>query len=236
LSDGLRAPASPSAALAMGAVGAAIAALPAVRRVAECGVTPGVAWLALSGGTALVLGPLLACTRVVGRGSSTLRAALVGLALASAPLATLGKLIKLDTHHRPLGAATFAFLALGLVLAIVLMTVRVIAWTHAEPTLARRSVRQLVIIAAIGSLVLALLRAGTTAGFEPSVDDGARALIIAALAQRALDTPLVEGLARRAGVLSWVVLVVLGLVVGRGPVKVAVHKAAPVLGGPATWL
>lgn len=232
----LGAPASPSAALALGAVGAAIAALPAVSRVAEAGVSPGVAWVALSGGTALVLGPLVACARVVERRSTSLRAALVGIALASTPLATLGKLLKLDTHHRPLGAATFAFLALGLVLALVVVTVRVTAWTHAEPTLARRAVRQLVVVLALASLGLALLRAGVEGGFAPSVADAARVLLIAALAHRALDTPLVEGLARRAGVLSWVLLVVAGLVAARGPVKDAVHKSAPVLGGPRAWL
>ncbi|HEY3494308.1 MAG TPA: hypothetical protein VGK73_06470, partial [Polyangiaceae bacterium] len=60
-------PGSAGAALALGAIGAAAAAFPAVHRVTEHGQSPGVVWLALAGGTALVLGPLLALARLVPR-------------------------------------------------------------------------------------------------------------------------------------------------------------------------
>jgi hypothetical protein len=226
----------PGAALALGAVASAIAALPAVRRVAGSDVSPGLAWVALSGGTALVLGPLLACTRAIHRDSPALRAVLKGIALASAPLAVLGKVLKVETHHRPLGAATFSFLSFVLVLGCILLAVRVAAWARAPSTPLRRALDTTLTVTAGVSLALVLLRGFGAHTLAPDVTDGVRVLLVAALAHRALDLPTIETLARRAGVLAWVVIVAAGLVAARGQVRVAVHERAPVLGGPMAWL
>jgi hypothetical protein len=229
-------PAGPGAALALGGLAAAVAALPDVRRVAEAGVSPGLAWLALTGSTALVLGPLLVLARAPRAGSPTLRAVLVGAALAAAPLGLLGQALKLHTHHRPLGAATFAMLALVVVLVAVLVSVRLSAWVDRDPTPLRKRARRLLVLIAVAGLGLVVVRALSSVAFNHDVLDVCRVLAVAALASRALDLPLVASLARRAGALSWVLLVLVGLATARGPVRGAIQARAPVMGGPAAWL
>jgi hypothetical protein len=227
---------SPAAALALGALGAAIAALPAARRFTEPGLNAGLVWLALAGGTALVLGPLLVLARAADRESQGLRSVLLGAALAALPLAKLAQLLKVETHHRPLGAATFGMLALFVLLACIVVSVRVRAWAGAGVTLPRRTARLLVTFAAYASLGLVILRAFGTDTLRHEVTDGVRVLVVAALAHRLLDVPTVETLARRAGVWAWVLLVGAGLIAARGPVRGAIHERAPVLGGPVAWL
>jgi hypothetical protein len=236
VSAGTAEPKGIGAALALGGLAAAIAALPDVRRVAEHGVSPGLAWLGLTGGTALLLGPLLVLARAARRGSLLLGAALVGGALAAAPVSLLGQALKLNTHLRPLGAATFGFLALAVVLASVLFSVRVSSWALREVTPTRRAVRRLLTLSACMSVGLVVLRALSSEAFNHDTVDACRLLAVAALASRALDVPLVSSLARRAGTPSWVLLVLLGLLTARGPVKAAIHERAPVLGGPTAWL
>jgi hypothetical protein len=233
--DGQRSPAA-GAALALGAAAAAIAALPDVRRVAAGGLSPGLAWLALTGSTALVLGPLLAAARALRTEAAKVRALLLGAALATLPVAVLGQSLKLHTHHRPLGAATFAFLALGVVLGCILVTVRVLAWTNRAATWRRRGVAGLLAAVDGLSLCIPLLRAISAEGYNHGVLDACRVFLLAALAFRALDSERVRALARRAGVLAWVLLVLAGLLAGRGAVRAAVRERAPVLGGPAAWL
>lgn len=224
------------AALALGAVAAAVVALPDVRRVAAGGLSPGLAWLALAGSTALVLGPVLAAARRLRGEAARVRPVLLGASLAAAPVATLGQLLKLHTHHRPLGAATFGFLALAVVLGCILVTVRIADWTRRDATWPRRVVARLLVIVAGISLCVPLLRAISAEGYNHGVLDACRVLVIAALAYRALDVARVRALARRAGVLAWVLLVLAGLVAARGPVRAAVRERAPVLGGPVAWL
>jgi len=226
----------PGAALALGGLAAAVAVLPDVRRVAEGGVSPGLVWLGLTGSTALVVGPLLVLARAARRGSPGLRAVLIGVALAAAPLGMLGQALKLHTHHRPLGAATFALLGLALVVGSVLVSVRLTAWTLARATAVRRVVGRLLTLSACAGLGLVALRTLSSEAFHRDAFDACRVLVVVALASRLLEVPLVESLAKRAGALSWVLLVLLGLFSARGPVKTAIHERAPVLGGPAAWL
>jgi hypothetical protein len=227
---------SPSAALALGALAAALAALPAVHRFVGSGPNPGVAWLALAGGTALVLGPALALARAADRESPGLRGTLVGTALAALPLSKLAQVLKLETHHRPLGAATFGMLALAVLLASIVFCVRAREWARAKDTRLRRLGLGAVTFAACVSLGLVLLRAFGAGTLRHEVTDGIRVVVVGALAYRLLDLPAVETLARRAGVWAWVVVVVVGLIAARGAVSGAVRERAPVLGGPAAWL
>jgi hypothetical protein len=236
VSVGTPAPRGIGGALALGGLAAAIAALPDVRRVAEHGVSPGLAWLGLTGGSALLLGPLLVLARAARRDSPALVPVLVGGALAAAPVSLLGQALKLQTHHRPLGAATFGVLALALVLVLVLVSVRLSGWLRREATPLRNVLWRLLTLSACASVGLVALRALSSQAFGHDAIDACRLLAVAALASRALDVPVVESLARRAGAPSWVVLVLLGLVAARGPVRAAIHERAPVLGGPTTWL
>ncbi len=224
------------AALALGAVASAIAVLPDVRRVAAGGLSPGLAWLALAGNTALLLGPLLLAARSLHGGARAVRAVLLGAALAAMPVAVLGQILKLETHHRPLGAATFGFLALGVVLGCILVTVRLLDWASRDAGWPRRIVARVLVLAAGISLGVPLLRAISADGYNHGVLDACRVFVMAALAYRALDVPRVRALAGRAGVLAWVLLVLVGFVAARGPLRAAVRERAPVLGGPVAWL
>jgi hypothetical protein len=232
---GQRSPAA-GAALALGAAAAAVAALPDVKRVAAAGVSPGLAWLALAGSTALVLGPLLVLARSAVSRSHGLGAVLLGLGLAALPLGLLGQVLKASTHHRPLGAATFGALALGTVVLCALLGWRLVAWASAGPSLVRRSILRFVAAVALLGTALVLLRAVASESAHHDVIDVLRVLAATGIAWMGLNQPRVEMWARRAGVLAWLALVAGGFVAARGPVRAAIHEHAPVLGGPAAWL
>lgn len=223
------------ATLAVGALTAAVAALPDVRRVAE-GVSPGLVWLALTGGTALVLGPMLVLARAARRSAPLLRASLIGVALASTPVMILGEVLKLHTHHRPLGAATFGFLALAVLGGCVLVALRLLAWGGGTSDRTQRLLLRFLRVLAATSLALVVLRAAAAEAYGRDVLDVLRVVVLAVLASRALDAPRVVALARRAGVAAWVVLVLVGMFSGRGDVEAKIRERAPVLGGPAAWL
>jgi hypothetical protein len=72
-------------------------------------------WLIAAGSVALLVGP--AALGLGSRGSWRKPAFWIGcgLALPLVPLMLLGGLLKTATHHRPLGAATFAFIACAVV-------------------------------------------------------------------------------------------------------------------------
>jgi len=224
------------AALALGAVAAAVAALPDVRRVAEAGVSPGAAWVGLAGSTALVLGPLLLFARAAAFRTRGVARVLLGIGLAALPLALLGQLLKVHTHHRPLGAATFGALALVVLLMSVALGARLYAWATADATLARRLVLRFAALVAVFGTAVVLLRSLASESAHHDVIDVLRVLAATAIAWMGLNQPRVEMWARRAGVLAWAALVVAGLVAARGSVHTAIRERAPVLGGPAAWL
>jgi hypothetical protein len=224
------------AALALGAIGAAAAAVPAVHRVTEHGENPGIVWLALAGGTALMLGPGLALARLVPRGSLGVRAALLGIALAVLPLAVFAERLKLQTHHRPLGAATYGLFSLALLAFFVFVAVRLLAWVQDDPTAIRRGMRGVITLAAVGGMGITLLRALGADGIRSDVLDALRIIAVGVIAYLALDQPRVEGLLRRAGITLWVIVVAAGIAAGRGEVGVSIRAHARVLCGPVAWL
>jgi xanthine/uracil permease len=193
-------------------------------------------WLALAGGTALVLGPVLALARVVPRDSSGVRGALLGIALAALPLALFAERLKLQTHHRPLGAATYGVIALGVLALCILVAVRLLDWVERDPTPLRRGLRVAALGLGLGGLGLTLLRALGAEGARSDVLDGLRVLAVGVLAYLALDQPRVEGLLRRAGALLWVIVVAAGLAAHHGDVGMSVRAHARVLCGPIAWL
>jgi hypothetical protein len=229
-------PSGVGAALALGAIAAAAAAFPAVHRVTEHGENPGVVWLALAGGTALLLGPALVLARSVPRDSTGLRSALLGIALAVLPLAILAERLKLQTHHRPLGAATYGVLAFALMGFFVLVAARLLTWVEDDPTAGRRSVRGVVTAAALVGIGVALLRALGAGTLRSDVLDALRVLAVGVIAHLALDQPRVERVLRRAGITLWVIVVAAGLAANHGDVSVSIRAHARVLCGPVAWL
>jgi hypothetical protein len=203
--------------------------------VVELGANGVLAFLALFGGTALVLGPALVCASALGGEAQRGRAVSFGLAFATAPLAVLADGLKQNTHHRPLGAATFAVLALALVAGALFLAWRLLAYVRSGATNGRRAVFWLMVGGALGSVGFVLVRALGAPGLVPHVLDGLRALATATLCHLLLRFPQVTALARRIGGPMWVAVVVSGLAVSRGGVGSAVESAAPVLGGPLAW-
>ena len=233
---GPRRASSPGAALALGALAAALATLPAVRRVASGVEHPGVVWLGLAGGTALVLGPALALVRAIPRVSTGARAALLGVILSAAPLAWLASTLKTTTHHRPLGAATFGAIAVGVIAFAMLVAWRLLLWVERDGTPFRRRIGAGVAVLAVLALGVVMFRALGAESARLDVLDGLRVVAAGAAAWFVLDVPRIEAWARRAGVLLWVILAAAGLAASHGPIKAAIHERAPVLGGPTTWL
>ena len=229
-----------STALGFGTLAAVVSALPALPRIVGAGGSAALGWLALTGGTALVLGPALAFARGVRTERMGSRAALLGLALAAAPLSLLAEALKRSTHHRPLGAATYAVLALALVSGAVVVAWRLLRFSESGSPAARRVVFWLAAFAALGSVAFVLVRALGAPALVPHVLDGLRAFATATLCHLLLRLPRVTKVAERAGAPLWVATVVASLVVmgglgGARPTAAAIHAAAPVLGGPLAW-
>jgi len=224
-----------SAALGAGAVAAVVTAVPAAPRVGGHDAHIVFVLFALAGGTALVLGPGLVAAGAVRSETNGFRAALLGLALAALPLSLLADVLKQSTHHRPLGAATFAVLALALVLGCLAATWRLFHVLESRSFALRRACLAIVVALGLGSLGFVLVRALGAPALVPHVLDGLRALATATLCHLLLRFPRVASIARRVGAPLWAFVVVAGLVAGRGATGSAIRGAAPVLGGPTAW-
>ncbi|HVR20225.1 MAG TPA: hypothetical protein VMS65_11030, partial [Polyangiaceae bacterium] len=214
-----------SAALGVGTLAAVVAAFPAVPRVTAQGANAVLVTLLLVGGTTLVLGPALVFASAAGGRARGLRSALYGLALAAAPLAVLGAVLKQGTHHRPLGAATFAVLALVTILFFVLVAWRVLRFTEAEDSLVRRGAFIATTCAALASAGFVVVCALGAPSLVPHVLDGLRVLSTGTLAYLLLRLPRVTLSLGRVGGPLWAFVVVAGLVVARGD-TLAVARAA----------
>ena len=102
-------------------------------------------------------------------------------AVAAAPLALLAEGLKQNTHHRPLGAATFAVLALGIIVSMMLVAWRLMVFSASGATTGRRAVFWLMVAGALGSVGFVLFRALGAPALVPHVLDGLRALATATL-------------------------------------------------------
>ena len=216
--------------LAFAAVSAALCAGIAACRVEQSAS----AFCVLFGGAALIFGPVLAGLSAARPPSFGLRAVLLGLGLAALPLAKLAAMLKAVTHHRPLGAVTFAALALVLCGGAIVVAARLL--TLGGPSNGARALRvSLLLLAVLGPLLL-LLRAAASPALRGGVVDvtlGLGSAVLLAIvpwppaARRALDRfapPLWFG-AVLIGVAS-------ALVLGVG----AAELASPALAAPITWL
>lgn len=221
------------AALGIGALSSMVAVLPALPRVD--GSVAGV-WIGLAGGSALFLGPVLALLRGALEPPSRSFGPLVGVALSAAPLSLFGTMLKATTHHRPLGAATFAVLALPLVAFFVLVAVRFVSFADTRPPAARKSLHALAVGTALGSLVAALAATLGSDGARPHLVDALSLVVAGGLGLGTLRVRAVVAAVRRLGGALWIALVLLGLFAARGPTFASMKKSAPVVAGPRAWL
>lgn len=222
--------------LLIATVATALVAVPAALRAGSGGVSLPLAWIALWGSAALVIAPVAASFRIARPLPRLALCVPVGFAMALPVLLVFARVLKTATHHRPLGGATFAILAAGLVFGAAVFALRLIAWSERRSGPVRQAPWALAGLGALASLPLVLPM--LSGPLRPSLLDGA--LGLGALAAGALVT-LPAALGRRASVIGVVLFVVavgagLGLGLGAAETRLVLSDAAPVLLGLAGWL
>lgn len=233
---------SARAALFWGSLGAAIAALVAALRVQRWPV----AFLVLFGAGALAFGPVAALltrpsTKQVDAGRTKqvafpASAVVVGLALVTPVLAGLLGALKSSTHHRPLGAVTFAIMAAFAVVGASSFALWLFNWAGDEARPLARALRRLVLALAVAGPVLLLLRAASSAALRDGVFDVSLALG-SAFALRLIPWPeVVERSARAAGLALWCAAVALALAVGVSAGVEPASEASFALAAPLVWM
>jgi hypothetical protein len=235
-SDRPKRAAYPGLGFALGTLAAAVAAIPAALRA---GFSPAV-WITLAGASALLLGPALAGLARARPVTGALFAALTALGLCAIPLAFLATLLKTTTHHRPLGAVTFAVAAALLVSGAMLATLRLVAWTRPLPNApnapnARAWLRAAVALAALAGPAFLFGSVLSAAGARSSALDVVLALGSAILLGIAPWPRALRKVASRAGLPIWVTLVGLGVSIGLSGASSAARLASPALFAPIGW-
>ncbi|MCC6216399.1 MAG: hypothetical protein IT376_16175 [Polyangiaceae bacterium] len=154
--------------------------------------------MALGAAAATVTAPLAAGLRALGAPSGAGWAPLEGAWLTAAPLGVFGALLAAKTHHRPLGAATFALVGAAVVGAAVWLCARL----HAGDGVGRAGVWAARAIGAAGAVwLLTRLDAGEAA--RVGLVEATVLLALGALAARVpLASPRVPWLAAAAGALA----------------------------------
>ena len=196
--------------LLFGLPGGGLLAIPVALRVSGGLLQTLLVWLAATGLYGMVLGLLAAALRVSRPLPRRTPALLLGLGFSLGPLAALGTLLAKHTHHRPLGAATYA--ALSVVVVIVMWAIAARAHVSVHSSFKRRKVFGWLLIAGAGlaSLLLAALPVyGLLRYFESSpllsslVIDGLLGLALAVLGGFARFPSRLEGSARTTGPMAF---------------------------------
>lgn len=220
--------------LCFGALGAALAAAVAVVR-AQQGAG---AFLILFGGAALFFGPALAFLSAARPLTAPLRAVLVGLGLSAVPVAKLASLLKATTHHRPLGAVTFAAAALVLCFAAIAVSARLLAIGEGGRSSNRavRISRVALLAAAVLGPSLLLVQAAVSANLRGGVFEVALGLGAGALVRLLPWPPQVLRGLELSAVPIWLGAVLTGIVSGLVLGGGAAELASPALAAPISWL
>lgn len=171
-----RAPGLPGSLLSGVLVAVVVALLPALRHPDQFLVL----WVACAGSGALVLGPAWFGARTLLPQWRLLAALACGLGVALGPTMLLGRLIKTATHHRPLGAMTYAVVACVVALCAWVLAGRLFHLAQTSSSVALRRGSQLVLAGLLlASLAIAAL--GVTAlesALAPVLIDGAALLVL----------------------------------------------------------
>lgn len=234
----------PALGLGLGAASATLGALPAAIRIAS---DPGswlASWLLLSGALAVPMGPLAwAALRLRAAPEGERRAfriRVLGIATCVGPLAVVGAVLQAGTHHRPLGGATFAALAMVAVVACMLFVGRLDAWAQGDDVRFAKLARILLTLTAgIGLLVAAgllFMLGSRSEAFRSGVFDGLNAAGFWALAVLGPLPAAVRKAAARFGLPVWAGLVVLAVGLCQwAPLATAADRGAPVPFAPLVW-
>lgn len=212
--------------LLFGTLGCFVIALPATLRTNASFV---MAWLVLAGSTALVLAPAAALLRISRPFPRTAWSVPLGFLLALPPLVVFARILKVGTHHRPLGGATFAIVALGVVLGAIAFSARALTW---EKPLLRKLAIALAGLLALASIALALpVLAPPLRGHV--LDAVLAFALLGVVAFVKLPEPKQVLL---AGPIVWVVVDLVGISLGSPELRAILAERAPVLAGVTAWL
>jgi hypothetical protein len=192
-------------------LGSALAGAVALPRL---GGGPG-AWLTAAGFAALALGPAVGALRAARPLSRAGLGVPLGALVALPVLSVLARVLKATTHHRPLGAATFAVIAAAVLLGAMALTSRLLIAGSVVPQsggsrLARVALAALVLVSlGIGALLLlpALSSEAARAGVRAPYVEAALLLTGGAAAGLVNLPPGLGRLARLGGPLAWLILV-----------------------------
>lgn len=209
---------------------AALGALLSAVFVAVRSPLPFPAFLVVAAAVALVEGALLAA---LPSASAGLRGALVGLGLATAPLYVLAKVLKATTHHRPLGAVTFAFIAVVVTVGAVVVALRVVGerWASRRGRVISAGL-EIAAAIAVALVLFNLLRDPATQG---GAVDIAFALGSAALLVLLRWPARASAVLERVGPWLWAALVISGLGFALGSARLAAAASSPALTALVAW-
>jgi len=185
-----------------------VAVLPALRHPEQFLLL----WLACAGSGALVLGPAWFGARLLLPDWRSLAILGCSLGVALGPVMFLGRLIKTATHHRPLGAMTYAVVACVGVLCAWVLVVRLFQLAQASSSnVLRRGAQAALAVLLLASFGIAgLAVASLQSALGPVVIDGVALL---ALSMLGLKLGLDLKLGAIPPALAWLVW---GLAVGAG--------------------
>lgn len=214
-----------------------LAAVPATWRLLQTGA-PITALISLWASTSLLVVPLALWLRQARADDrqGTDRALVAGAALSSLPLALFGGVLKSTTHHRPLGGATFAVVALGLLTLCLLLSLRVLGDRGGG---AVKSAWQTLFTLGCGLSLLGTLLLATAPGARASLVDVLALGGVVAVAGMLKIPGWLRGVARAPlpVVAGWLVLLACGVLVARNPqLARSLPTQAPVSFAPLSWL
>jgi hypothetical protein len=187
----------------------------------------------LFGGAALIFGAAFAGLFAARPLSPGLSATLLGLGLAALPLAKLSGTLKAVTHHRPLGAVTFAALAIVVCAGAIIVAARALALFGQGPW-GRAARLGFVLLATLGPLLL-LLRAAVNPALRGGVVDVALGLGSGALLALVPWPPAWRRAIELFALPLWLAVVSMGIVVALALGGAAAELASPALAAPITW-
>jgi hypothetical protein len=211
--------------LLFGTLGSLLIVVPASLRTSA---SFALAWLVLAGSAALVLGPAAAALRVARPFSRSAWSVPLGLVIALPPLVLFARILKVGTNHRPLGGATFAIVAAGVVLGAIAFAARALSW---EKPLLKKLVLACAVLFGLLSVMLSL--PALAAPVRGHLLDGALAI---ALVVGVGLAKLPEKIPSWLGPAVWVGASAVGLVLGTPELRASIADRAPVLAGVTAWL
>ena len=222
--------------LLLGTLAAIAGTLPAAARVAMLSANH----VSLVGLTAAWLAPVVVAARILRPMPPALITAVCGVLLCFGPLTLFAGKLWAATHHRPLGAVTFSFVATGLLLGSIAVAARLRSVGPSASSQARRVTRTLLWGAVAASLALGLSRlpgALSDAPFRAGLVDGAAIGVLAVAATRWDVSAAVNRTLRVVGPAVYALLVAAGASLLRFSADYGVlQREAPVPLAPLLWL